>query len=444
MRRLLARHCARWRSTDSGAMAVLLAVVLTAVAIPVSGYGVTQLVRNGLQGELQRAADQGALAGSAMIPLADVGTVKTFLASTPSGVGSTAGLIPSSWCTKGPVELGSASSDPSALGTCALDIACRAALASLSSDRAYGRTYAVPYGLPTCTASYADDLSFFTQLATCTNAVTGSLLNLASVPTLTSQLTALLGTLGGITSGLAPQTPLALGSLLPALLHPGVSVSMSWLERGPLDALTPSDNGAAHTMTRRATAKRAFKNLVVVPTVGASGSVSVALQLSLTALGVTTEKNAPTVTGGSLVDLNPALVANMTTVRSTLSSLDTLVGSQLPACAGLVGSMTTDVSDILDPQTTGAPTATQVLTDAAASDSPSIAVIIPTITSALQIPFLDFVPVCMAQIGSNDDITRGVVATATSSGALSLPSGVSSVGSCTLAAPGLFRGRLTS
>lgn len=452
MRRVIQR-LGRAHRRDDGAMAILIAIVLTAVAIPVSAYGVTQLVRDGLRGELQRAADQGAVSGASMIPLADPTNLKTLAASNPTGVGSTAGLIPSGWCTKGPAELGSVVTSSGAGGSCPLDVACKAAMTSLDTDTAYGRHYATPYGVPSCSASYSDDSAFFTQLVSCVNGTAASFLGQSTVASLNSVLPSLLAVLPGHVTGLVPTTPLAYGSLLPALLKPGVNVKMSWLQRGPLDALNPVDDGNAHSMARYASATRAFKNVVVVPQVGSSETITVALTASLSALGVPIPLNAPAIPVGARVDitspltlnLNPTLVTFMSTVRSTLTSLNSLVGSGLPACSGLVTSMQTDLNDILDPQSTGAPSIGQVLTDAGASASPVLALMIPTnLTSALQIPFLDFVPMCLAQSGGVADITKGVVFNANSPLPPSLPSGVSSVGSCTLAAPGLFRGRLAS
>ena len=436
---------------DGGAMAVLLAIVLVAVALPVTGFAVTQVVRNGLQGELQRAADQGALSGSAMIPLADASSLKAFVASTPSGVGSTAGLIPSSWCTKGAAELGSAVTDPNAAGTCALDVACKAALTSINTDKSYGHAYATPYGTPSCSASYVDDSSFFTTLSNCANATAANLLSLApGVPqSLTATLTPILGTLPGMPTGLVTTTsPLGLGSILPALLKPGVKVTMSEQQRGPLDALTPSDNGTSHLMSRTATAKRAFKNAVVVPTVGVSGSVTAALSLSLSLLGVAVPKTAVTIgtdASTDTLDLNPALANVANSIKSMITNLDTIVGTTLPACAGLVASLGSDLSDIVDPSSSGAPTAKQVLDDSIANASPLLAWVIPAnVTSGLQIPFLDFVPVCMAQAGTVGYQYKSVRQSVSLPTPSALPSGISSIASCTVATPGIFRGRLSS
>lgn len=431
---------------DSGAMAVLLAVVMVAVMVPVSGFAVTQFVRNGLQGELQRSADQGALAGASLIPLADTTALKTFLAANPTGALSTAGLIPASYCTKGVVENGGTSSDAAAAGTCPKDVACKTALTSLQTDKAYAKNYALPYGLPTCSAYYNDDTDFFSRIGSCVSSVPNTLVSLAAVPALQSLLLPIVNTLSSLTTGLVTSAlPQALGSILPALLKPGITVTMSWNQRGPFDKLTSGDNGAAHLMSRSATATRAFKNVVVLPKVGVTDTVAGLVSLTLGLLGLPVPKNSPTVGSGTLI--NPSDVANIAvgTVDSTLTSLNSIVGNLLPVCANVVSSLQADLRDIYNTNGTGNPTAGQILADAGANATPVFTLMVPTgLTSGLQMPFLDFVPVCLAQAGGVADLTKGVVLDASTITNPTLPPTISSVGSCALNAPGLFRGRLAS
>ena len=53
---------------DAGAMAIMMMIVITLVLVPLAAYGLNNYVRGGVYGEMQRAADQGALAAAAAIP----------------------------------------------------------------------------------------------------------------------------------------------------------------------------------------------------------------------------------------------------------------------------------------------------------------------------------------------------------------------------------------
>ena len=65
---------------DDGAVAVLYAIVLAGIILPVFAVGTTALVRSTTNGELQRAAGAGALAGASAIPFGDVNFARNFLA----------------------------------------------------------------------------------------------------------------------------------------------------------------------------------------------------------------------------------------------------------------------------------------------------------------------------------------------------------------------------
>src|SRR5262249_35804896 len=69
--------------SESGAIAVVMAIVVTAVLLPLTIYGVNSYVRGGVNGELQRGGDAGALAGASRIPLGDPTQVAAVLAAMP-------------------------------------------------------------------------------------------------------------------------------------------------------------------------------------------------------------------------------------------------------------------------------------------------------------------------------------------------------------------------
>src|SRR3954469_16620120 len=73
----------RLGSRETGAIAVLMAIAITVVLVPLGVYGVDSYVRSGVYAEEQRAADAGALAGAARIPLADPGALSSYLQSNP-------------------------------------------------------------------------------------------------------------------------------------------------------------------------------------------------------------------------------------------------------------------------------------------------------------------------------------------------------------------------
>ena len=203
---------------DEGAVAVLYAIVLALVLVPLMAVGTAALVRSTTTGELQRAADAGSLAGSAAIPFGDPSFAARFLAATAGG--PTAATLASLGLTHpGP--------DP-------LTIACDdIALPSASDSHNVARSFAGP---PTCEARYLSDFATLTALRACAN---GLLAPVAALPTLPN---------------LAP--------LLPVLLRPGVRVTMTWRVESPLDQVFNS-NGTTESFT--SIAHRRFKNMVVVP-----------------------------------------------------------------------------------------------------------------------------------------------------------------------------------
>jgi len=373
----------RQRRGEQGAIAIFVSLVLLAVAFPLAGLGYSAYVRGATAAELQRSADAGALAGASAIPLADISFVNSYLAN----VGIQVPLLPTSSPT-----------DPRV-------IACKVAVRAALADDGFSRSYAtpVPNGMtsPACVAEYTPDLSALGGITSCVNGIVNF------IPLVGGLLG---GLIGGLLNILQTNTLLAnLKHLLPALLKPGIKTTLTFKVRGPLDALNPSDDGTAKVQTVSATARRRFKNLVVLPTTTLPGATSP-------------------------IPLNAAVGAVSQTLVDTLFALNTSVGGVLgglgiSGCGNLIGALTTDLQDLINPPPDAqAPTVAQVLTAAAADVEPVLLLMVPpNVVSALAIPFLDFVPVCVQKVGGTFTGLVGNLPTATG---------------CLTSAPGAFRGTL--
>ncbi|MGH2719977.1 MAG: hypothetical protein ACRDJO_00050 [Actinomycetota bacterium] len=380
---------------EHGAIAILAAIVVLFVALPLAAIGMTTYVREGSLAELQRAADAGALAGAASIPLGDLTFVKAYV-DNPLGLGSY--FTPAA--------------NP-------LNVACEQAKRALAEDGLFGDEFSAagPVTLPACSGgsssvgtfsistSYLPDVAFADKLIDC--------LGLQNLP---------LPLLTNLLSGAR--------NVLPALLHAGVQVTVTRSVRGPLDGVfgTSSDT----VQTAEAAAKRRFKNLVVVPTISTANL--------LTGILGQPYNGAP----GGTIDLNPAAGQTIDTALGLIQGLGNLpILSSL--CPGLVTSLTDDLGDLLNPPVAGAPTLADTIRQTVGQDDqlfvlryveglPLVQNIclplvgcIPNITVPGIAPFLDFVPVC----GVNSSTLQGSV-----SGALVAAT------TCSVQAPGAFRAQL--
>ena len=322
---------------DDGAVAVLYAIVLAGVLVPLFALGTTALVRSTTNGELQRAGDAGALAGAAAIPFGDVNFARNFLAATAGGQRTDRRLR----------DLGLAydGEDP-------LDVACNeVALPNANDSHGLGSRYATAVS---CHPSYVSNPDLLSELEDCAS-------GLATVP-------APAPSLPGVPA--VPSTP-DLSPLLPALLYPGVRVDMSWHVTGPFDGFI---NGSGATETTTSVARRRFKNMVVVPEVG-----------------------LPT---GDTINLNP-LVGNLrnTAIDAMNETEQILTSSPLTApCASVLDGAHDDILDAIDPPS-GGPTAQQVIDDAITTHSPLVVARVVSGVQGLDIPYLDFVPVCAEDVG---------------------------------------------
>jgi hypothetical protein len=130
----------------------------------------------------------------------------------------------------------------------------------------------------------------------------------------------------------------------------------------------------------------------------------------------------------NIANINPALQTLTSTVLTgVLQPVTNILGTLLPACQPLLRDVNTELTDL----TTGnsnPPTVSQLINDATANGSN---VMVASLVTGTAIPFLQFVPVCLANSGTNSLASIGnAVATA--------PSTLACVGN----ARGLFRGRL--
>ena len=332
------RQRARARRDDSGVIAVIAALVVVAVLLPITAIGLTSYTRSAVVDEQQRAADAGALNGAANLTLTNLGALTALEQQSLLG---------------GTLQIPSV---PNALA---------AACAEERRTDAVGKPISDAYASgSTCEARFIQP----TVLNEClTNAT--RIVDLALGPVTQSAQTFVNG-LGGLLSGLlgtlnTALAPLNLGSslplvttnltnglklLLPALLQNRVAVDVDYAVAGPLDALLPG-KGEPTEQQVTATAKRVFKpllpplnGLAVGPLAGVPGLGT----LLTTAQPV--ERLAVTLLQTVIAALDVAVgnVASNAAVQTLLTS----AGSQLNAfTTPLLGSLTsvTNLLKLLDP-----------------------------------------------------------------------------------------------
>jgi hypothetical protein len=326
---------------------VIVALVLAFAMIPALALGTGTYVRSSTATELQRAADSGALAGAAEIPLGNLDFAEKYI-STITGPGVSTTLQ----------NLG-IQNDPSLQDP--LTDACATAMQDAKNVNNLGHAYA---GSPTCSAKYLPDDGVLGAAQNCLNSIAG-------LNNITGLVGLLLSALG--LGALSPTNLFtALEGTLPALLDPAIQVTTTWHVKAPFDSVFGSDGS---TQTATSVARRRFKNAVVLPNIPLNGSTT--------------------------VNVNPTLQLTRSVVLSTLNSvanvLTTLNGlvPGLGSCSSIITALSSDVADAVDPPSNG-PSLNAILADAAASGSPVLAV--STTVVGLGIPFLDMVPVCISQV----------------------------------------------
>jgi hypothetical protein len=188
-------HVTRRLRSDGGAVVVLYALVFGLAIVPLLALGTTTYVRTTTDAELQRAADSGALAGAAAIPMGNLPFAVNYLDATSSGA-----------TTKTLSDLGLTYPLPDPTG-----VACDQAMRSAKDTHNVAVAYALPNGPVSCAAGYVRDPSLLGAVNACASAL-------------------------GVQPPPLPGQP-DISALLPALLTPGVHVAMSWQVKGPIDGL---------------------------------------------------------------------------------------------------------------------------------------------------------------------------------------------------------------
>ena len=323
---------------DRGAIAVLACIVVGGMLLPVMALAVTAHVREGAAAELQRAAEVGALAGAANIPLGDLSMVNAYT----SGLGLS---FPPAW-------------DP-------LVIACNHARRAMQSDGSINDAFS-PQGttLPAnfCRAEYTADPTFLSRLGQCLN------------------LEALLRAIPLVGPLVANLLFSPTKTIVPGLLHAGVKVTLTRTVRGPFDSMI---GGSATAQTAQAAAKRRFKNALVLPDVGVGSIVNV----SAAALGTVVDATLGIV--GLLNNVLNAVLAPLG-CRDLLGLLADDLRDLLdpPGTGPTIGQV---VNDALA-------TGEQLLALRSPSNPPPIVLPLPLLGGG-SAPAFDFVPVCLRRVG---------------------------------------------
>ncbi|CAN5888854.1 hypothetical protein BH23ACT12_BH23ACT12_05530 [soil metagenome] len=326
---------------EKGAVLVVVALVMTSLMV-LSAGGVMLFTLYGSHREMQKAADQAAVAGAAALPLLNPGEALSGLPlNTAYNLTAAVGLdVPLKGLSNVP--------DPRA-------VACAYGKDSLlpQSSRMIGSFGVTPSGLPGtyCSSSpWADARinptlnSLSTPLSTCVNGLTteitglintlnSSLASLSCLPLLgcllsdvTNKVNATVAQLNGVLASVKK-----LEALSPALLTPEMTVTVTERVRPPMMTFVTGNDGV--TMTVTATAQRHLKNAVVLP------ATPQLLNADLnTALNAT----------------KPQIQTAMGGVNTQLNSLMTYWG--LTSCQDLLAPGSTlynDISDLYNPPAAG-------------------------------------------------------------------------------------------
>lgn len=330
---------------EKGIVLIVVASVMTALMV-LSAGGIMLFTLYGSHREMQKAADQAALAGAAALPLLRPGVALSSLPmNTVYDLTDDVGLdVPLKGLNNVP--------DPRA-------VACAFGTRSLQGDSAslinsFGGTAT---GLPSsyCASSpWADARvnptlnSLSTPLSTCVNGLTSNINT--TINSLNTGLNSLLGNLLGLLGlGLTGAQATAivnntvaqlqgvltsvqnLEALSPALLTPEMTVTVTDRVDPPLISMVTGNSGVQ--MTVSSTAKRRLKNAVVLPNTPAL---------------LNTDLNAP------LNATKPQVMAALGEANTQLNALMTQFG--LSQCRDLLApssSVYQDISDIYEPPAAG-------------------------------------------------------------------------------------------
>lgn len=310
---------------DAGAMAVFVSLLLVIVLLPATALGLTSYTRSAIQAEKVRAADSGALAGAAALVLVDVSEIP----ANPLSSLSTEGVA----FTR---------------ATAACDTAA-------ASDDALSEEYANPVS---CVARYSPDTTFAACADSIFDLIPTPVPLTVTVPGTGITLPGLPGPLGGgpgsgglpiddgtllerlLGSGLTLDLRSTTKALVPALLHNGITTTLTYQVRGPLDGLLGADG--PDTATAVSTARRRFKPLL--PPAIALGQLTL---VSPEDLGVYT------VLGTTLGILEEVLDEGITALPLPLPAVPAPLGDPaglLPGgCRGALVEVVRDLRDALKP-----------------------------------------------------------------------------------------------
>lgn len=330
---------------ERGAVLVIVALVMSAL-LTLSAGGIMLFTLYGSQREMQKAADQAALAGAAALPLLAPGQLLSSLPmNTVYDLTDDVGLDV-------PLK-GLNVPDPRA-------VACAYGTRSLEGDSAhlvneFGAAPSPPVS-SFCSAGPWNDgrvnptlPSLSTPLSQCVNGLQSAVNTIiGQLNTSLASLTCLplLGCLLGDVTNTVNNTIQQLNNLLtsvqnlealaPALLTPEMTVTVKSGVKPPMLSMITGSDGVQ--MTVQATAERRLKNAIVLP-------------------------NTPQLTN---VSLNSALASTKPAVMNALGQLNTqlnslFTGLNLPGCQNLLDpeeKIVQDISDIYNPPASGGPAPT--------------------------------------------------------------------------------------
>ncbi len=341
---------------EQGATAILIALLALFVLLPLAGLATSSFIRAGTVAELSLAADAGALAGAAAIPVGDI----EFLAAYIDLAGD---KVPDNE----EVDALMAKFRPSGAPT-PLEIARTQCLAALASNGQIGSAF--DSGDPiTCEPEYISDLDFVNAFGTCFTAVKDS----QAWPYLVT-----------------------LRNALPGLLNPGVRVRATRGVDPPLESLV---GNADSRHTADSYARRRFKNAVVLP-------IIVVPPISVDIPGVTS-----TVIDLDDIPLNPLVELTQQQVLDALRTVDGAIDDYNdttvpplstplpdfpPECRGMLPALADDMQDLVNPPEQGGPTSEDMLDEADATGGEVQILRLFGFT-----PFFDFVRVCVRKIDAD-------------------------------------------
>lgn len=359
---------------------MVVALITLFVLLPLAGLATTAYVRQGVLAELQMAADSGALAGAASIPLGDFDDLLEMtdpdIPPPPDGPPEPPPPpdIPGVPDVPGPGDI-----IPPRILEGPLRLACEQALAAVEANGNLGDASTTREGRDDdveCTATYLPDTAFAARLGDCVDLV-------VEQPD----------------HAIAP----SLRHLLPGLVSPGIQVEMARQVRGPFESLVDPENEKpeANEQSTAGRARRRFKNALVLPVIFLDP-----IPNPIPPLPDPIPPGSDPLVPGQEIDLRETTreeaLAALQQVRDTFT---TDFDGDLPAfpllpqeCSPVFDALADDFVDVANPPE-GAPDPEVIMEEAARQN-------VPAILLALGPTFFDFVPICVSEHGED---FRGLV-----------------------------------